>query len=151
MRLLAVLSLPHPRHSIASLILLFGALSPWLHAGCGVTSDRYAKELCDKRCDCEGCTDAESDACPQTIDEIRQIADEAGCNGQLDEFYDCVLDDARCIDGKFDRSHETPHPGVKPTDMGACDPQSYRLDGCVFPKTTCKIDIFDSQCVERRP
>lgn len=91
-------------------LILVAALAA---VGCGALE----ADLCDLKCDCEGCSDREYDDCLDHYDDDYSAADRRGC---LDEYDDLLA----CEDDTYDcRGRDDWH-----TD---CGPERDRLRRCL--------------------
>ncbi|WP_438030541.1 hypothetical protein [Sorangium sp. So ce233] len=79
---------------------LIVALTCLFTAGCG----RLESDLCDYKCDCEGCSDREYDECLDRYDYRYEDADRRGCLDRYDELIACEDDTGICRDYKWDIS-----------------------------------------------
>ncbi|HSO00083.1 MAG TPA: hypothetical protein VLS89_17440 [Candidatus Nanopelagicales bacterium] len=76
------------------LLLALGALT----SACGGTAGEY----CDLFCDCEGCNDREYDACLVNFEAQIDTAEAYGCDDELVDYEDCVLERADCDGDDFE-------------------------------------------------
>jgi len=84
-----------------------GRLAAWFTLGVGLASfagsaggcDPGASDICDLKCECEGCTEAERDACLADIDGTVTVAEEKGCSDQYNAWLVCVESEAECREG----------------------------------------------------
>jgi hypothetical protein len=53
-------------------------------------------DLCDAKCDCDGCSDREYDDCRNKYDDRCAEADRRDCLDQYDEWVACEDDTGRC-------------------------------------------------------
>jgi hypothetical protein len=56
--------------------------------------------LCNKVCDCTGCSDSERDDCVDDIDDARKAAEDEGCGEQFDAYTSCASGELTCEDDK---------------------------------------------------
>jgi len=73
------------------------------------------EDLCDAKCECEGCSDVGYDACLFDRDEDFREADFRGCGELYDELIDCENATGVCRGADFD---------------SACGPEKERLKNC---------------------
>ncbi|WP_437978772.1 hypothetical protein WMF11_21665 [Sorangium sp. So ce295] len=93
-------------HMILSLACLFTA-------ACSPLED----DLCDYKCDCEGCSDREYGDCLDRYDDRYVDADRRGCVDQYDALLECEDDTGMCNrDDKWSTS---------------CKPEKDALDRCI--------------------
>lgn len=75
------------------------AVALWgLAPGCGPS----ASGLCNKICDCIGCSASEFDDCVDDIEDARDDADKEGCGSEYDALLACGDDEFRCDGDKYD-------------------------------------------------
>ncbi|MCA9621314.1 MAG: hypothetical protein KC731_19965 [Myxococcales bacterium] len=79
------------------LAFFFAAL--FFPAACGGASPTA---LCDRVCDCTGCSDSERDDCVDTLDDAQRRAENAGCGDAYDDYLSCIDGELTCLDGKVD-------------------------------------------------
>ncbi|XXY49815.1 hypothetical protein WME91_01505 [Sorangium sp. So ce269] len=79
---------------------LIVALTGLLTAACG----RLEGDLCDYKCDCEGCSDREYDECLDRYDYRYEDADRRDCVDRYDELLACEDDTGICDDYKWEIS-----------------------------------------------
>lgn len=76
-------------------LLVLGLSSALLSAtGCGSS----ATELCDTKCDCEGCNSREYDKCIIDTEAAIDVASAYDCSDQYDALEECQLKRSRCDD-----------------------------------------------------
>lgn len=63
--------------------------------GCTVS----AEEICNLKCSCEGCSQAEQDDCLSDVNATVTKADELGCSSQYADWLTCVEEEAECRNG----------------------------------------------------
>src|SRR5690242_7249809 len=71
------------------------ALGP---AGCGPSSG----SLCNKVCDCTGCSEVEQDDCVDTLDDARKAASKKGCGDKYDDYLSCIDGELTCVEDHLD-------------------------------------------------
>lgn len=76
------------------------ALACLFTAACG----RVEGDLCDYKCDCEGCNEREYDDCLDRYDIRYEDADRRGCVDRYDDLLACEDDTGICRDYKWDTS-----------------------------------------------
>jgi len=64
--------------------------------GCSVG----AKEICNLKCDCEGCSEPEYDDCMSDVDATIVKAKGYGCEDQYSDWLSCVYHEAECRNGE---------------------------------------------------
>lgn len=75
----------------AGFVVLIGAGA----AACGSSG----ASICDLKCECEGCSQSQFNACVAAADSDRHTSDILGCNPQLDDLLACQDATARCSGG----------------------------------------------------
>jgi hypothetical protein len=60
--------------------------------GCGAS----AAALCDRLCECVGCSESERADCIDSLDDAAKSADEKGCGGSYDDYVSCVDQELEC-------------------------------------------------------
>ncbi|HSO00651.1 MAG TPA: hypothetical protein VLS89_20305 [Candidatus Nanopelagicales bacterium] len=73
-------------------LLLAAALAS---TGCGTLE----ADLCDLKCDCEGCSDFEYDECLDKYDDDLRDAEREGCEDLYDDLLACEDDTGDCSGG----------------------------------------------------
>lgn len=81
-------------------VLLSIAAIPGLWTGCGVS----ATSLCDKTCECEGCSEAEHQACVDEIEANQKVAEAEGCSIAYDALIRCLDEHSQCFEKHIDAS-----------------------------------------------
>ena len=112
----------------AALFLTSGAvaLGP---SGCTPSS----AALCNKVCDCTGCTKDQQVDCVDDLDDARKEARREGCDDQYDAYFSCVADEMRCEDDNI--------------EVDGCDAELEELMQCmggvvpVIGKNACQVGI----------
>ncbi|MRG96492.1 hypothetical protein [Polyangium spumosum] len=64
--------------------------------GCGPS----AADICDLKCACEGCNEAERDDCIADVNDTVAQAESRGCADPYDAWLVCVESEAECRDGE---------------------------------------------------
>jgi hypothetical protein len=64
--------------------------------GCGVSAD----EICNIKCNCEGCSQIERDDCVSDVNAAVEKAEDLECSTQYAEWLSCVEQEAECRDGQ---------------------------------------------------
>jgi len=82
------------------------ALAP-LAAGCGSLSTDY----CDRKCDCENCSEREYDECLVENDAEAEVASIYACDVEYEERTICRIEEHSCTAGVYT---------VDPSDLLAC-------------------------------
>ncbi|KYF53760.1 hypothetical protein BE08_01910 [Sorangium cellulosum] len=77
---------------------MFVALTCLVTAACG----RLENDLCDYKCDCEGCNDRDYDNCLARYDDRYADADRRGCLDRYDDLLACEDGTGICRDHKWD-------------------------------------------------
>ncbi len=77
-------------------ILACLALAPVV-SGCHGTASEY----CDRKCDCEGCSDNKYDECIINYEAGMDAADAYGCSDRFDDLHACQVDNDDCTAGAF--------------------------------------------------
>lgn len=83
---------------VACIVALVGGATVLGAAGCGPS----ASALCNKGCDCTGCSDSEYDECVDSFEDAQKAADDEGCSDQYSDYIGCVNDEFECRDGDVD-------------------------------------------------
>lgn len=91
---------------------MFVALTCLVTAACG----RLESDLCDYKCDCEGCNDRDYGDCLARYDDRYADADRRGCLDRYDDLLACEDDTGICRNYKWDV---------------ACKPEKDALDRCI--------------------
>ncbi len=85
----------HVRKPFLKLVSVFGfvtLLSPVALTGCGVSSG----DLCDARCECEGCSAYQYDSCVLNSDADADYAARIGCDDLYNDYVSCSYDLGYC-------------------------------------------------------
>ena len=82
----------------AILFLATGAVSLGA-AGCQTAS---AGGVCDKVCECGGCSEKERTDCVETLEDAQKAANDEGCSEQYDKYFSCTDSELACTDGQID-------------------------------------------------
>ncbi|MDC0747736.1 hypothetical protein [Polyangium mundeleinium] len=83
-------------------------LGAWLALGVGFASfagsaggcGPGASDICELKCACQGCTEAERDDCISDIESTVTLAESKGCSDKYDAWLVCVESEAECRDGE---------------------------------------------------
>jgi hypothetical protein len=67
-------------------------------AGCGPLE----ADLCDYKCECEGCSDPQYDDCLHKYDNDLYAAEREGCEAEYDELLACEDDTGECHGDHWD-------------------------------------------------
>ncbi len=62
-------------------------------AACGTTS----ASLCDRVCECMGCSESERTSCVDDLDDAAKAAGDQGCEDTYDEYLGCIDDQLTCV------------------------------------------------------
>jgi hypothetical protein len=81
--------------------------------GCGGAS---ATSICDEICDCEGCSETESDECIDNIEDAERRAESDGCEEEFDALTECIDSQIECRDDRV--------------DADGCEPEAEDLAKC---------------------
>jgi hypothetical protein len=73
----------------------FGSL-PFVLPGCSGAS---VANLCDRVCECTGCSDLEYEDCIDDGEDLEKAAEEAGCNDAWEDYLSCIDEELECNDG----------------------------------------------------
>lgn len=93
----------------------FAAVALWgLAPGCGPS----ASSLCNKICDCVGCSSKEFDDCVDDIEDAQREADREGCGGEYNALLSCGNDEFRCDGDEY--------------DLDGCGPETKDYVKCMF-------------------
>ena len=58
--------------------------------------------LCDRACDCTGCSDDELDTCYDEAEDQALDADQEGCSAEYSDLIACLHDNFECVDGRVE-------------------------------------------------
>lgn len=83
--------------SLVIAVVVFGGAAA---SGCGPSPGA----LCDMRCQCEGCSQAEFNACVAEGDALGQEADFRGCGAEYADYLACADATAYCRGHDFETS-----------------------------------------------
>lgn len=64
-------------------------------SGCGVSPD----EICNIKCNCEGCSQTQLDDCLSDVSSTVTKAEDLGCSSQYADWLSCVEQEAECRNG----------------------------------------------------
>jgi hypothetical protein len=85
------------------------AITLWFLVLCAPACGPSEADVCDLKCDCEGCSDRQYDDCLDHLDDDLRRAEDRDCLDQWDDLLACQDDTGRCKgDDKFedDCGHE---------------------------------------------
>ncbi len=100
--------------SIVLGLALLGALAlPAVSSGCGVS----AASLCDRVCECEGCSEPERADCVDELEDNQRAAEAKGCADQYAALLDCYDGEFECREGDV--------------DVDGCNPEEEALNKCL--------------------
>lgn len=92
---------PRPRRLLCGVALLSLALPVSAAVSAtGCSGGGYG--LCDRACDCEGCSDAELQSCYDFYEDSALDADQADCGAEYDALIACAHDAFECVGGRVD-------------------------------------------------
>lgn len=79
-------------------------LFAWVGLGLGLSAiagacTPSAQDICDLRCNCEGCSDAQYDDCVADIEDTKAKAKDYGCSSQYGDWLSCIDKEAECRNG----------------------------------------------------
>lgn len=100
---------------------LFGTLGP----GCTPS----ATALCDRICECTGCSDSQRADCVDDLEDAEKAADEAGCSLEFNDV-------ARCFDEEFECRNDAPH-------VDGCETETEELQRCA---AGTNVGVFGDAC-----
>lgn len=69
---------------------------PVFASGCGVS----AEDICELKCNCEGCSQEQRDDCVAGVESALTKADDLGCSTEYGNWLSCAEQEAECRDGK---------------------------------------------------
>lgn len=69
------------------------------------------KDLCDKVCDCQGCSDGELQSCYDQAERDELAAEQADCSSEYADLIACGNDAFECVDDKPDYGDECTSEG----------------------------------------
>jgi hypothetical protein len=92
------------RYLLLGLVLFSGSL---------MACAPIAEGLCDQKCDCEGCSDAEWDDCVSHYDSTQSQAEHYDCVDYYDEWTACLDDTVWCDGDKLENSCKHEHDLLK--------------------------------------
>ena len=78
-------------------------------SGCGPVEE----DVCDAKCECEGCSDREFDDCVFHHDDDFERADRNGCPELYDDLIACEDDTGRCSGSEWETSCKAEHDRFK--------------------------------------
>lgn len=92
------------RRNEAKRARFFAPFLAWLALGFGLFSfaggcSPSATDICDIKCNCEGCSDAEYDDCVADIEDTTKKAKDFGCSDQYADWLTCIDKEAECRNG----------------------------------------------------
>lgn len=64
-------------------------------SGCGVSAD----EICEVKCNCQGCSEEQRDDCVADVDATVAKAENLGCSTEYSTWLSCVEQEAECRNG----------------------------------------------------
>lgn len=115
LRLLAVVA------AASSTFVLFGTLGP----GCTPS----ATALCDRICECSGCSESQRADCVDDLEDAEAAADEAGCSLEFNDV-------ARCFDAELECRNDA-------HKVDGCDAETEELRLCALG---VDVGIFGDPC-----
>ena len=79
-------------------------LGAWLGIGLGLATfgggcSPSAEDICDLKCNCEGCSDKQYDDCVADIEDTTAKAKEYGCEDEYGDWLGCIDKEAECRSG----------------------------------------------------
>src|SRR5262245_9260989 len=83
--------------------------SSGLWGGCGVS----AASLCERVCECQGCSENERAECIDELEDAQRKADNEGCSDQYSALLSCFDSELECRDSEV--------------DVDGCDPEEKSL------------------------
>ena len=85
--------------TLGKAVLGVAAVALWgLAPGCGPS----ASSLCNKICDCVGCSDSEFDDCVDDAEDAQDEANKENCGGEYNGLLSCANDEFRCDGDSYD-------------------------------------------------
>lgn len=84
---------------LAAILFLATGAAALGAAGCQTTS---AGGVCDKVCECSGCSEKERTDCVDTLEDAQKAADDEGCSEQYNKYFSCTDSELACTDGEID-------------------------------------------------
>jgi hypothetical protein len=100
-----------------ALVWLAGASAVMVGPGCG--GGASIESLCERSCECTGCSDDEFADCIDDAEDLEKYAEERGCSDQFSELLDCTDTELECNDGE--------------TDVDGCEAELVALGNCAEP------------------
>jgi hypothetical protein len=84
-------------------------------AGLGTAAS--SGSLCERMCDCVGCSENELSECEDDIDDQVREAEDEGCGSESDAYVECLDDQLECRDAEI--------------DVDGCDAEERALSECL--------------------
>lgn len=78
-------------------VVALGVFVPLMGTAAGCDS---AQSLCDRVCDCEGCSDPERESCYDFAEDTTLDADQEGCAPEYDDYVSCAHSAFQCNGGR---------------------------------------------------
>ncbi len=75
-----------------------GGLGAASFAGCGPSG----ASICEKICDCVGCSDSEREDCVDEFDDAQRDADQEECSAEWNDFVACIDEELECDDDRIE-------------------------------------------------
>jgi hypothetical protein len=82
--------------ALAGIVFSLGALGA-LGTGCQSETASY----CETRCDCQGCSQIETEDCTDDVEDAERYAEHDGCASEYSAYVNCYVDDGTCSNGAF--------------------------------------------------
>lgn len=111
-----------------TILVLAGCSFGWfavLGAGCTPS----AAALCERICECGGCSDTQREDCIDDLEDSEKAADEAGCGLEFNDV-------ASCYDDEFECRNDTPR-------VDGCDAEVAELQRCA---AGANVGAFGDSC-----
>jgi len=112
--------------SLKTLLLIGMAL---VAAACSLES-----EVCGEVCDCEHCNDYEEDVSCAMYDQLADVADAYGCDGEWEDYLTCVRDEGSCNEEEARWEMSAPGRCNGTYDTGV----DCTTVPCTMPSATCQ-------------
>ncbi|WP_281329555.1 hypothetical protein [Polyangium sp. 6x1] len=79
--------------ALAGLVVGLGSLG----GGCQSETASY----CEARCDCQGCSQRETEDCADDVEDAERLAEHDGCANEYSSYLTCYVDEGTCENGAF--------------------------------------------------
>lgn len=90
---------PSLRSILSSFAVAVISSLAWASAGCSGVS---ATTVCQQICDCQGCSQTETQECQAAFEKGEKLAGDKGCGDDFSTYVGCVSDNMKCVKDKVD-------------------------------------------------